>query len=261
VVRVRGAAVVISGASSGIGAATALAFAKRRARLALGARRLDRLQAVAERCRLAGAADVLIRRVDVSRAADARALVDSSSQHFEGIDVLVNNAGVGWRGPLQEMPEADVEQLLATNLAACVWTTQAALPVMLEASSGVIINVASVLGLRAMPYSALYSASKYALVGLSHALRGELSGTGVRVCVVYPGTTDTEFQRGRKPDGLIVHSPGWVAEAIVRAARWPRRDVVVLPYRVAQFVEPVFGGLLDHVLGEVRRRQHGEYRT
>lgn len=251
----KGAAVLVTGASSGIGEATALAFARRRARLALCARRLDRLQAVAERCREAGATEVVIRKADVGRSAEARAFVATALQHYERVDVLVNNAGFGWRGRLVEMPEEEAESLLATNLMGPIWTIQASLPQMLAARSGVIINVASVVGFRATPYSAVYSASKYALVGLSHALRGELSGTGVKVSVVYPGTTETEFFRGRPHGGVMTHSASWVAEAIVRTARWPRRDVVILPYRLAQLAEPVAGGLLDHLLGEARRRQ------
>jgi short-subunit dehydrogenase len=251
----KGAAVLVTGASSGIGEATALAFARRRARLALCARRLDRLQAVGERCRQAGAADVVIRKADVGRAADARAFVATALQHYDRVDVLVNNAGFGWRGRLADLPEEEAQALVATNLMAAIWTTQAALPEMLAAGSGVIVNVASVVGFRAMPYSAVYSASKHALVGLSHALRGELSGTGVKVSVVYPGTTDTEFFRGEPPGGLMMHPASWVAAAIVRTARRPRRDVIVLPYRLAHLVEPLAGGLLDHVLGEARRRQ------
>src|SRR3989442_11734169 len=158
------------------------------------------------------------------------------------------------------MDEAELRDLLDTNVLGSMLTAQAALPSMLEANAGVVINVASVLGFRAMPYSAAYSATKHALVGLSHALRGELSGTGVKVSVVYPGTTDTEFFRGQEPGGLMIHSPEWVARSIVRTARWPRRDVIILPYRLAQIAEPFAGRLLDHVLGEVRRRQSPQLR-
>jgi short-subunit dehydrogenase len=256
----KGAAVLITGASSGIGEATALAFAGRRARLCICARRLDRLQAVAERCREAGAIEVVIRKADVGRPAEARGFVATGLQHFDRIDVLVNNAGFGWRGRLTDIPEDQIQSLVDTNVKGVIWTTQAALPHMLAANSGVIINVASVVGFRAVPYSAVYSATKYAVVGLSHALRGELSGTGVKVSVVYPGTTATEFFRGEEPGGLITHSPGWVARAVVRTARWPRRDVIIAPYRLVQLAEPVAGGLLDHVLGEARRRQNPRLR-
>ena len=258
--RLRGAAVLVTGASSGIGEATALAFARKGARLAICARRFDRLESVARRCRAAGAPEVVVRVADVARPAEARGFVTAALSIFDSIDVLVNNAGVGWRGRFQDMPESELTEMLHTNVLGVMLATQAALPSMLANNAGVIVNVASVLGFRAAPYSAAYSASKHALVGLSHALRGELSGTGVKVCVIYPGTTDTGFFKGDRPGGLIVHPPSRVARAIVRTARWPRRDVIVLPYRIAHVVEPIFGGLLDHVLGEARRAQNPRLR-
>ena len=258
--RLRGAAVLVTGASSGIGEATALAFARKGARLAICARRFDRLESVARRCRAAGAPEVVVRVADVGRPAEARGFVTAALSIFDSIDVLVNNAGVGWRGRFQDMPESELTEMLHTNVLGVMLATQAALPSMLANKAGVIVNVASVLGFRAAPYSAAYSASKHALVGLSHALRGELSGTGVKVCVIYPRTTDTGFFRGDRPGGLILHPPSRVARAIVRTARWPRRDVIVLPYRIAHLVEPLFGGLLDHVLGEARRAQNPRLR-
>src|SRR5713226_1335818 len=229
--RLKDSVVVITGASSGIGEATAIAFARRGARLELGARRLDRLNAVAQKCREAGSPDVNVRR----------------------LDVVVNNAGIGWMGRLHQMPEEKVDELVATNLKGVIATTQAALPWMLQRHRGVIINVASVVGFRASPYSAVYSATKHAIVGLSHALRGELSGTGVKVCVVYPASTKTEFfDRTEAPIGPQ-YSASWVARLIVRTARFPRRDAIVAPYRLVHLTEPVFGGLVDHSIGEARR--------
>ena len=251
--RLEGAVVAISGASSGIGEATALAFARRGSRLALGARRLDRLNAIAQRCRDIGSPDVSTRRLDVARPADAQAFVAAALRDHERLDVLVNNAGLGWMGRFHEMPEEKVEELVATNLTGVITTTQAALPPMLARRRGVIINVASILGFRAAPYSAVYSATKHAVVGLSHALRGELSGTGVKVCVVYPTSTRTEFfEHAEAPIGPV-YSAQWVARLIVRTARFPRRDAIVMPYRFVHVTEPIFGGLLDHVLGELRR--------
>jgi len=253
--RLKGAVVVITGASSGIGAATATAFARRGARLELGARRMDHLNAVAQKCREAGSPEVNVRHIDVGRDGAARDLIAATLRTHERLDVLVNNAGVGWMGRLHQMPEEEVDKLIATNLRGVIATTQAVLPWMLARRRGVIINVASVTGFRASPYSAVYSATKHAVVGLSHALRGELSGTGVKVCVVYPGVTSgTEFfSRTERPVGP--HYPAsWVANLIVRTAQFPRRDAIVLPLRASHLAEPVFGGLMDHTLGEIRRR-------
>jgi len=251
--RLKGAVVAITGASSGIGEATALAFARRGSRLALGARRLDRLNAVAQKCREKGSPDVSTRRLDVGRSSDAAAFVTSALRDHERIDILVNNAGLGWMGRLHEMPREKVDELIATNLAGVIATTQAALPSMLERRRGVIINVASVVGFRAAPYSAVYSATKYAVVGLSHALRGELSGSGVKVCVVYPASTQTEFFAATEAPIGPQYSAAWVARLVVRTARFPRRDAIVLPYRFVQLAEPIFGGLIDHSIGEARR--------
>ncbi len=251
--RLKGAVVVITGASSGIGEAAALAFARRRANLVLGARRVDALNAVAQKCRDKGAPEVTVRRLDVSQRVEARAFVAAALRDHERIDVLVNNAGLGWMGRMHEMPEDKIDELIATNVKGVIATTQAAMPSMVERRRGVIINVASVLGFRAAPYSAVYSATKHAVVGFSHALRGELSGTGVKVCVVYPASTETGFFAETEAPIGPQYPAWWVANAIVRTARFPRRDVMVLPYRLAHLAEPIFGGLLDHALGEARR--------
>jgi NADP-dependent 3-hydroxy acid dehydrogenase YdfG len=251
----KGAVVAITGASSGIGEATAIAFARAGARLELGARRLEKLNAVAQKCRRAGSPEATVHLVDVGQRASAKAFIAAAIRDHERIDVLVNNAGVGWFGRAQQMPEEKLEELVATNFKGVVHTIQAALPWMLERRSGVIINVASVAGFRPSPYSAVYGATKHAVVGFSHALRGELSGTGVKVCVVYPGVTpDTEFFRDHAPSPGPRYSAEWVANLIVRTARRPRRDAIVFPMRLAYIAEPLVGGLIDHAVGEIRRR-------
>ena len=253
--RLKGAVVAITGASSGIGEATAIAFARRGARLELGARRLEKLNAVAQKCREAGSPEANVRLLDVGQKAQARGFIAATLRDFERLDVLVNNAGVGWMGRVHQMPEEKVDELVATNFKGVVATTQAALPWMLERRRGVIINVASVAGFRATPYSAVYSATKHAVVGFSHALRGELSGSGVKVCVVYPYVTaGTEFFEGVGRTVGPQYPPSWVANLIVRTARFPRRDAIVAPLRLAHLAEPVLGGLMDHAIGEVRRR-------
>jgi len=252
--RLRGARILITGASSGIGAATAFALARRHARLALCARRVDRLQSVAEQCYHLGAQEVILRQVDVGLPDEARAFVDEVQRQMGRIDVVINNAGVGWHGALTDMPDRKIWELVQTNLLGYVWVTQAALPGMIEAQSGLIINVGSVVGFRPVPYAAVYSATKHAVTGLSHALRGELSGTGVKVSTVYPGTTITAFE-GRRQGGRFSRTPDQVAKMIVGAIRWPRRDIIPFPYRLAALAEPFIGGLLDHAVGEVERRQ------
>src|SRR5258708_10558573 len=134
--RLKGSVVGITGASSGSGEATALEFAGKGARLALGARRLDRLNAVAEKCRQKGSPDVSTRRLDVGKGADARAFVAAALRDHERIDVLVNNAGLGRMGRLHEIPEEKVDDLLATNLAGVLACTQASLPPILDRRRG-----------------------------------------------------------------------------------------------------------------------------
>ncbi len=252
--RLRGVRILITGASSGIGAATAFALARRHARLALCARRVDRLQSVAEQCYELGAQEVMLRQVDVGLPEEARAFVAEVQQLMGRIDVVINNAGVGWHGSFVDTPDRKIWELVQTNLLGYVWVTQAALPSMVEAHSGLIVNVGSVVGFRPVPYAALYSATKHAITGLSHALRGELSGTGVRVSTVYPGTTITAFE-GRRQGARFAKTPDQVAKMIVGAVRRPRRDIIPFPYRLAALVEPFLGGLLDHAVGEVERRQ------
>jgi len=177
--------VVVTGASSGIGRRRAGVRAQRGA-AGVGARRLDRLNAVAQMCLAKGSPDVSVRRLDVGQRADARAFVAGCGEDHDRIDVLVNNAGVGWMGRLHEMPEDKVEELVATNLRGVIATPRPHCR-MLERRSGVIINVSSLRRFRAAPYSAVYSATKHADRRPFHALRGELSGDGgVKVCVVYP---------------------------------------------------------------------------
>jgi short-subunit dehydrogenase len=131
------------------------------------------------------------------------------------IDVLVNNAGVGWMGRLHEMPEEKVDELITTNLRGVIATTQAALPGMLARRSGVIINVSSVVGFRAAPYSAVYSATKHAIVGLRRAARSFGDGSGVSSTRAYSRLSSSIPRRCRLA-GIL---GGLVANLIVRTAR------------------------------------------
>lgn len=225
--------VVVTGASSGIGEATACRFARTGAAVALLARRRERLERVAERVRETGGTAHVV-PVDLSDEASARAAVATSLSALGGIDVLVNNAGFGLYAPIESVPRGDIERLFAVNTFAALACIQAVLPTMRAQRSGVIINVSSVVGKRALPMTGAYGASKYALHGISDALRVELRGTGVEVAVVCPGFTATEFSdkvldygavRGR-PRGDAMSAED-VAETIVRCASKPRREVAL----------------------------------
>ena len=181
--RISGATVLITGASSGIGAATARAVAAAGGRAMLTGRDGDRLAAVAaETGGIAFVAD-LTRQVEVTGP----------------VDVLVNNAGVGWAGPFDEMTDADIDRLIAVNLAAPIRLTRALVPRMVERGRGHVVFVASIAGATGVRNEAVYAATKAGLIYFADSLRYELGGTGVGVSVVLPGVVDTPFfdRRGR----------------------------------------------------------------
>ena len=188
------AVVLVTGASSGIGRATADAFAAEGCRLALGARRLDRLEALASQLRATGAADVLARKLDVRDNLQAEDMVNAVRDRFGRIDVLVNNAGLA-RGlrPVEDGVEEEWRQMVETNVMGLLWMTRAAIPVMRSQGSGHIINLGSVAGHESYPNGSVYAGTKHAERAITVALRHELLGTGIRVSSVDPGLVETEF--------------------------------------------------------------------
>jgi short-subunit dehydrogenase len=237
----RGAVVAITGASAGIGRASALAFAREGSRLALSARRLDRLEALAAEVRALGA-EAMVMAIDVADAADVRRFVDATVARFGRLDVMVNNAGSGVRGRVEETPVEDYRRLMAVNYLGTVYGCQAVLPVMRRQGAGVIINVSSIVGHRALAGGAAYAATKSAQVSLTEALRLELRGTGIAACSIHPVSTETEFaavaaraSAGREggPVGPR-QSAETVALAIVACARRPRPEVY--PHRLSRAI-------------------------
>lgn len=225
--------VVITGASSGIGEACAYRFATTGARMALLARRAARLEQVAERARSLGG-DAHVVPVDLASAEQATRAVERAESALGDVDVLVNNAGFGLYAPIESVPREDLERMFAVNTFAPVVAMQTVLPGMRRRGRGVIINVSSVVGKRALPMTGAYGASKYALHGFSDALRVELRDTGVHVSVVCPGFTRTEFsdnvvdygvERGRPSGGAM--SAEAVAETIVDCAHNPRAEILL----------------------------------
>jgi len=249
-----GRVVVITGASSGIGAATAVACGRAGMRVVLAARRADRLATVAAEVTAAGGAARVV-PTDVSFEDSVRALIDGTVAEWGRVDVLINNAGVGILGTVEQTTPAEFEQLLRVNYLGAVYGVLAALPSMRRQGAGHLVNIASVVGKRASPFRAAYVASKFALVGFSEALRLELRGTGIDVTCVCPIGTATDFHLA-EPNRLGVPGRGGpiqtaehVARAIVRALRRPRAEVHPYPpARLLFLANDLAPALVDRLL-------------
>lgn len=236
--RVKKAVVVITGASSGIGRATALAFADKGARLVLAARSAAALESLAHEVRRRGGKAIAV-PTHVTDAASVEALADRAVKEFGRLDIWVNNAAVGVFGRLTDIPLADIRRVLDVNIGGYIHGARAALPRLRAQGSGVLINVASIVGEISQPYTAAYSMSKAAVRALSVSIRSELRLDGVRkvkVCTVLPAAIDTPFFQhaanytGRKVVAMPpVYTPERVAGTIVSLAAKPRREAVVGP--------------------------------
>ena len=199
-----GKVVAITGGSSGIGEATALALARAGASVVLGARRKDRIDALADRIGADGGTAAAI-AVDVADEAQARAFVEGAKERFGSLDVLINNAGVMLLGPVESGEPDDWRRMVDVNLLGLLYCTHAALPIMREQGGGDIVNISSIAGRFARAGSAVYNLTKFGVNAFSEGLRQEVTEGGIRVIVVEPGFVDTELQS---------HNRGQVLDAI-----------------------------------------------
>ena len=188
-----GRVAAITGASSGIGEATALELARAGAAVAVGARRRDRLDDLVGRIESEGGRALPV-EVDVSDEAQARAFVETAHRELGGLGVLVNNAGVMLLGPVEGASLDDWRRMIDVNVYGVLYCTHAALPLMREAGGGDIVNVSSVAGRRADAGAAVYNLTKFGLTGFTEALRQEALHAGIRVTGVEPGMVETELQ-------------------------------------------------------------------
>ena len=184
--------VLITGASSGIGASLAIALARYGAKIAIAARRHERLEEVATQIRELGGTPLVI-VADFSKKAEAEQAVRTTIDTFGGIDILVNNAGRGIVASIEDTTQEQLESLFSLNVYSLWYTTAVALPVMKQQQRGHIINVASMAGKSAFPCSSVYIATKHACVGFTAALRSELLNTGVEATVICPVNVKTEW--------------------------------------------------------------------
>ena len=227
----RGAVVVVTGASSGFGELAALRFAKAGAHTVLAARRLERLEALADRIGSHGGSALAV-RCDVTDLAQLEALRDRAAEAFGRCDVLVNNAGIPGGGPFRTTPVDRLERVLDVNLRAVVLGTKLFLPMMLEHGRGHVVNVASLAGRFATPGAAVYGATKHGVVAFSEALYHELAPLGVLVTSVNPGFSPTEGFPVRRRS--IVHlDPDDVAALIVDVVRKDIAPEISIPRSLA----------------------------
>ena len=223
----RNSVVIITGASSGIGRATALAFAGEGARLALAARDVSRLEETEREVRQTGC-EVFVRAVDVSDRVQTQALVDETIHRFGRVDIVVCNAGQYVRGPISTLTREEFERAMSVNFYGALHLIYAALPHMIARGSGHIVAVSSVDGKKGLPLDAAYVSSKFALTGFMDVLRQELYDTGVYASTILPGRVDTPMI-----DNLAVPlisakiSSARVARAIIRAVRRRKAEVIV----------------------------------
>jgi NADP-dependent 3-hydroxy acid dehydrogenase YdfG len=261
--------VLITGASSGFGADTAWLFAREGCTVVLTARRLDRLNTLAEKIRSEGGR-ALAMRLDVARQSQINSTVQAVLDTCGRVDILFNNAGFGRLDWLENLdPAADIDSQLDANLRGLIQLTRAVLPSMLARRSGTIINMSSVAGLLPAPMYSIYAATKFGVRGFTDALRREVASFGIRVCGIYPGPAVTEFGQFASADAAIkknIKVPGWiymssdfVARRIVRLAKRPRRTVVIPWWFIPlKGINTLFPGLVDWFLQVVyvRRFHH-----
>src|SRR5712691_43758 len=233
----KGKTVVITGASSGIGRASSLEFARRGANVILAARRVALLEEVAAQCRGHGVTATVV-PTDVTKREECIALIAAAGN----VDVLVNNAGFAIFDLIETARPRDVEEMMATNYFGTVHCTQAVLPQMLERGRGSIVIVSSIAGLMGYARMGTYCATKFALIGFAEALRDEVIGRGVQVALVCPGTTETDFfvkaEREKLPGAsrlILSVSPERVARTIYDSARDGRYRRVV-PFTALAFI-------------------------
>ena len=259
----RNKVVVITGASSGIGEASAIKFAKKNAKVVLVARRKEKLLQVQKE--ISKYTDsILVCQCDVSNKLQVKEMRDIVLDTFGRIDVLVNNAGFVIYGKVLELSIEEIESQMETNYFGMIYCTKSFLPHMIEQGTGHIVNVASVGASFGIPGVASYCATKFAMLGFSEGLKHELSGTGVGITVVSPIGVNTplfdhpSFENYPRP-AMITLSPETVANAVLKAANSSRLEIVVPSVaRVGIWAKQNFPYFINPIIGSSFRKKLDE---
>ena len=250
---------LITGASQGIGKATALLFAKNGYNLVITARTKDKLESVAEKIRSLGAQALAI-TTDVSDRDAVEALINLGIERFSKIDVLVNNAGVCMTAPMNQTTIEDWERIISVNLWGYIYTINKLLPHFLQRQQGNIINVGSFGGKVPLPNMTAYCTSKYAITGLTETLRIELEPKGIHVSGVHPSVTNSDFMeraifKDSDPEQMkqlltspLASKPEDVAKAIWNAVKHPQAEVVVGSAKVPTILHRLFPGITQGIM-------------
>lgn len=227
---------IVTGASSGIGYATALELAQQGAGVVITARREERLRPLAEQITALGRpVEVVVG--DITDPATRQRMLDAAISRLGGLDILVNNAGVGATGLFEDASQERLRQVMETNFFALAEMTRLALPALKQGVRPIVVNISSILGHRGVPYNSEYCASKFAVHGFSESIRSEFARLGIDVLVVSPGTTETEFfdrvientAQPRWPEHKPV-SAAEVARQIVQATRRGKHEIIPYAY-------------------------------
>jgi len=265
--------VLITGASQGIGKATALLFAQKGYDLVLAARHADSLASVAQEVQTLGRAALAV-PTDVKDPEQVNTLVRKALEHYGSINVLVNNAGIYASGPVEQFSLNDWHQVVDTNFWGYIHLIQALLPHFLERGSGTIVNLSSIGGKVPTPYLTPYCASKFAVTGLTESLHAELKPKGIHVCGIYPsliksslmeraifrGKNDQDTQARREQlnkvlSTPVVEKPSDVAQAIWDAVKNQRAEVLVGSAKVSKAAYGLFPGVMQWVFRQTLKNQ------
>lgn len=251
---ISGSRILITGASQGIGKALAEMAAERGAKVLAAARSLDLLEEIAEPLRAKGR-QIEIVQADVTSADDRQKMADAAREHFGGLDVLINNAGIGATGHFAEAGPERLRQIMEVNFFGLTETTRVCLPLLREGTKPAIVNISSIAGKRGIPGRSDYSASKFAVQGFSEALRAEMVRFEIDVLVVNPGLTQTNFSKNmieQKARLQLDHMRGMtseqVADATLRALERGKNDITLTTQgKLLVLVSRLFPRLADRI--------------